>query len=203
MSVQAEILEAVGRICAERGAWWFVPEEVVRALPHLNPSTVRTHIVSRCCVNAPANHAHRLAYFRRVRRGEYQLLPKHRPPARTARTVTSRTCASSSTTRTVSVPEERPFGRGVGVSARIENEEERQRLREAVQSVSNVGDVGGYIVRTAAENVPEHKLLEKLRFLHEGVLRKARFAGGAWHDLHLYAILEDEWQALHWDQLSF
>lgn len=58
-------------------------------------------------------------------------------------------------------------------------------------------------VLTAAENVPEHKLLEKLRFLHEGILRKARFAGGAWHDLHLYAILEDEWQALHWDQLSF
>jgi predicted RNase H-like HicB family nuclease len=85
MSVQAEVLEAVGRICVERGAWLFVPEEVVRALPHLNPSTVRTHIVSRCCVNAPANHAHRLGYFRRVRRGEYELLPKHRPPARAAR----------------------------------------------------------------------------------------------------------------------
>jgi predicted RNase H-like HicB family nuclease len=85
MSVQAEILEAVGRICAERGKWTFAPEEIVRALPHLNPSTVRTHIVSRCCVNAPANHAHRLAYFRRVRRGEYELLPKHRPASRRAR----------------------------------------------------------------------------------------------------------------------
>ena len=85
MSVQAEVLEAVGRICAERGGWSFVPDEIVRALPHLNPSTVRTHIVSRCCVNAPANHAHRLGYFRRVKRGEYELLPKHRPPARTAR----------------------------------------------------------------------------------------------------------------------
>jgi predicted RNase H-like HicB family nuclease len=84
MSVQAEILEAVGRICAERRTWLFVPEEIVRALPHLNPGTVRTHIGSRCCVNAPANHAHRLGYFRRVRRGEYELLPKHRPPARTA-----------------------------------------------------------------------------------------------------------------------
>lgn len=82
MSVQAEVLEAVSRICVERRAWLFTPEEIVRALPHLNPSTVRTHIVSRCCVNAPANHAHRLGYFRRVRRGEYELLPKHRPAAR-------------------------------------------------------------------------------------------------------------------------
>lgn len=97
MSVQAEVLEAVGRICAERGAWSFVPQEIVRALPHLNPSTVRTHIVSRCCVNAPANHAHRLGYFRRVRRGEYELLPKHRPPARTAGRR-----RSASTTRTAS-----------------------------------------------------------------------------------------------------
>lgn len=85
MSVQAEVLEAVARICAERRAWTFAPEEIVRALPHLNPSTVRTHIVSRCCVNAPAHHASRLGYFRRLRRGEYELLPQHRPPARKAR----------------------------------------------------------------------------------------------------------------------
>ena len=33
-----------------------IPVEIVRALPHLDPGTVRTHIVSRCCVNAPKNH---------------------------------------------------------------------------------------------------------------------------------------------------
>lgn len=85
MSVQAEILETVRRLCIERGKWSFAPDEVVRALPHLNPSTVRTHIVSRCCVNAPANHAHRLGYFRRTGRGKYELLPKHRPSPGTSR----------------------------------------------------------------------------------------------------------------------
>jgi len=58
-------------------------------------------------------------------------------------------------------------------------------------------------VLSAAENVPEQKVLEKLRFSREGTLRQARFAGGLWHDLHLYALLQEEWQTLHWDQLSF
>lgn len=58
-------------------------------------------------------------------------------------------------------------------------------------------------VLTAVENIPEQKLLEKLRFQREGTLRKARFAQGAWHDLHLYAILEEEWHDLHFDQLGF
>ncbi len=58
-------------------------------------------------------------------------------------------------------------------------------------------------VMSAAENIPEQKLLEKLRFTREGVLRKARFARGAWHDIFLYALLEDEWLSAHWDQISF
>src|SRR3954463_10467357 len=44
-----------------------------------------------------------------------------------------------------------PFGHGVGVSARIESEEERTRLRAAMQSFVTTGESGGYIVRTAAE----------------------------------------------------
>ena len=51
-----------------------------------------------------------------------------------------------------------PFGHGVGVSARIENEDERQRLREAVQSVVVEGESGGYIVRTAAEGAASEAL---------------------------------------------
>ncbi len=79
MSVQQEVLETVRRLCRERGAWTFSPDEVVRALPHLNASTVRTHIVSRCCVNAPRNHPHRWPYFRRRERGVYELLDDFRP----------------------------------------------------------------------------------------------------------------------------
>ena len=44
-----------------------------------------------------------------------------------------------------------PFGHGVGISARIETEEERLRLRELMQSFVTPGEAGGYIVRTAAE----------------------------------------------------
>ncbi len=75
MPVHSEVLDAARRLCRERGGWTFRPDEVVRALPHLNASTVRTHIVSRCCVNAPKNHPHRWAYFRRVARGLYEILP--------------------------------------------------------------------------------------------------------------------------------
>jgi predicted RNase H-like HicB family nuclease len=65
-------------MCRERGGWTFRLDEVVRALPHLNPRSVRTHIVSRCCVNAPRHHPHRWEYFRRVARGTYEILPPHR-----------------------------------------------------------------------------------------------------------------------------
>ena len=66
MAVHDEVLEAARRLCRERGGWTFRPDEVVRALPHLNPGSVRTHIVSRCCVNAPLHHPHRWGYFRRI-----------------------------------------------------------------------------------------------------------------------------------------
>ncbi len=86
MPVHDEVLDAARRLCRERGGWTFRPNEVVRALPHLNSSTVRTHIVSRCCVNAPRHHPHRWAYFRRIARGEYEILPALRRAHRPQRT---------------------------------------------------------------------------------------------------------------------
>jgi predicted RNase H-like HicB family nuclease len=85
MPVHAEVLDAARRLCRERNGWTFRPDEVVRALPHLNASTVRTHIVSRCCVNAPEHHLHRWAYFRRVARGVYEVLPGVRRDGRAKR----------------------------------------------------------------------------------------------------------------------
>ncbi len=88
MPIHAEVLEAALRICRERGGWTFTANEIVQSLPHLNERSVRTHIVSRCCVNAPKNHPHKWDYFRRVRRGTYEirppfrLLPAPRPGAR-------------------------------------------------------------------------------------------------------------------------
>jgi len=60
------------------GGWTFRPAEILAALPGLNAASARTHIMSRCCVNAPAHHAHRWPCFRRVRRGVYQILPPFR-----------------------------------------------------------------------------------------------------------------------------
>lgn len=78
MAVHDEVLQAALQRCANSGTWQFTLQEVVRSLPHLNERTVRTHVTSRCCVNAPKNHQHRLAYFRRVSRAVYEILQKYR-----------------------------------------------------------------------------------------------------------------------------
>jgi predicted RNase H-like HicB family nuclease len=83
MASHDEILEAVRRIAASRADWSFTPDEIVRALPHLNPGTVRTHVTSRCCINAPKNHPHKWDYFERVARGRYRLVRGYRPAKRT------------------------------------------------------------------------------------------------------------------------
>ena len=80
MKIHEEILTAVRRLCAARRSWSFTPAEVVQALPHLNERSVRTHVVSRCCVNAPSHHAHRWPYFRRLRRGLYEVMKDYRAP---------------------------------------------------------------------------------------------------------------------------
>ena len=68
-----------------------------------------------------------------------------------------------------------PKGQGVGVSARIEDEKERERLRSAVQSGVMAGENAGFIVRTAAEGAPLEALradMEYLRKLWEVVRQK-------------------------------
>jgi predicted RNase H-like HicB family nuclease len=85
MAAHHEILEAAQRLCAGRREPVFAADEIVRALPHLNAQTVRTHVTSRCCVNASPHHQSRLAYFRKVSRGRYELLPQHRAAKRHAR----------------------------------------------------------------------------------------------------------------------
>ena len=82
MHIHDEILEAARRITAERRSARFTPDEIVSALPHLNPRTVRTHVVSRCCVNAPKNHPHKWAYFRRVARGQYEITEQYQHATR-------------------------------------------------------------------------------------------------------------------------
>ena len=80
MKIHEEILIAARRLCVARRRWTFTPAEVVHALPHLNERSVRTHVVSRCCVNAPSHHAHRWPYFKRLQRGVYEILKDYREP---------------------------------------------------------------------------------------------------------------------------
>ena len=76
MSIHEQVLAAAARVADSE--WAFDVDEVVRALPHLNVSSVRTHVVSRCCVNAPKNHPHKWGYFRRIARGRYEVLSAFR-----------------------------------------------------------------------------------------------------------------------------
>src|SRR4029079_5530842 len=78
MAHHDEILAAARRICAERGDATLPADAIGRELPDVNPGTVRTHVTSRCCVNAPKNHPHKWDYFTRVGRGRYQLTPRYR-----------------------------------------------------------------------------------------------------------------------------
>ena len=58
-----------------------------------------------------------------------------------------------------------PRGEGIGVSARIEDELERQRLKSAILSLLPPGAVGGYILRTAAQGIPIESLREDMAYL--------------------------------------
>jgi ribonuclease G len=60
-----------------------------------------------------------------------------------------------------------PKGKGIGVSARIEDESERQRLRDATALWVQDGDTGGYIVRTAAEGASPDALRADMLFLQK------------------------------------
>ena len=59
-----------------------------------------------------------------------------------------------------------PFEKNIGISAKIENDEERERLRNIVETHRAVeGD--GYIIRTAAEGAPEESLLADMAYLEK------------------------------------
>ena len=61
-----------------------------------------------------------------------------------------------------------PRTQHIGISQRIEDEAERQRLRNLMQECmeqEGLGDQGGFILRTVAEGVGKEELLDDIRFL--------------------------------------
>jgi predicted RNase H-like HicB family nuclease len=99
VAIHDEVLGAALALCRRRGGWRFRPAEIVAALPHVDPGSVRTHVVSRCCVNAPKNHPHKWDYFERVARGEYEILPAHRRTRAPRRAVAERAATYPAPTR--------------------------------------------------------------------------------------------------------
>lgn len=79
-AVHQQVLDAARAITRARPDGTFLLCEVLEALPHLNPGTVRTHVASRCCTNAPAHHASRWPYFRALSRARYRIEPRYRRP---------------------------------------------------------------------------------------------------------------------------
>lgn len=79
MAVHDQVLATAQRISRLRRDGTFAVAEIVAALPRLNPGTVRTHVCSRCCVNAPAHHGSRWPYFERLGQGRYRLCEAYRP----------------------------------------------------------------------------------------------------------------------------
>jgi ribonuclease G len=68
-----------------------------------------------------------------------------------------------------------PKSNHIGVSRRIEDEEERCRLKKCVENLRT--EPYGYIVRTAAEGVPESKLVYEMGFLNnmwQNIQKKAQ-----------------------------
>ena len=60
-----------------------------------------------------------------------------------------------------------PLGGNVGISSRIDEEEERARLKEVMENIVPAESRYGYIVRTAAEAAPLDALRADMLFLHK------------------------------------
>ncbi|NOX08080.1 MAG: ribonuclease G [Gammaproteobacteria bacterium] len=61
-----------------------------------------------------------------------------------------------------------PGGKNVGVSLRIDDEDERKRLKEYVSTINaSAAEDGGYIIRTVAEGASEKALQADMRFLRK------------------------------------
>jgi len=60
-----------------------------------------------------------------------------------------------------------PHTRHIGISQKIEDDAERERLRNAVRAAMEEGDEGGYILRTVAGAVSEEELRTDIRYLRK------------------------------------
>ena len=78
MVCHEEVLEAAKDIIKSKNVNEFTPNEIIKYMSNKNSdceeSTIRTHVISRCCKNVPEHHAVRYAYFERIGHGLYRLI---------------------------------------------------------------------------------------------------------------------------------
>ncbi len=60
-----------------------------------------------------------------------------------------------------------PGEKHIGISQKIEDPEERQRLKDIISGLAGQFDPGGYIVRTVGEGVSEESILKDMQFLQK------------------------------------
>jgi ribonuclease G len=66
----------------------------------------------------------------------------------------------------------------IGISQRIEDDSERELLREKLQQILPLEEKGGYIIRTMAETADENDLRADLEYLHK-----------LWHDIQQKSVM--------------
>ncbi|MDR3221305.1 MAG: Rne/Rng family ribonuclease, partial [Candidatus Accumulibacter sp.] len=69
-----------------------------------------------------------------------------------------------------------PQEKHIGISQRIENESEREALRERIARLVPQSELGGYIVRTMAEGATDEELVNDIEYLRR-----------LWYDIHAEA----------------
>jgi len=78
MACHEEVLEAANAIINKKGENEFTPNEVIIYLKNkgtaYKENTIRTHVISRCCKNAPEYHETRYQYFERISHGLYKVI---------------------------------------------------------------------------------------------------------------------------------
>ena len=81
-----------------------------------------------------------------------------------------------------------PRGEGIGVSTRIDDETERQRLKHTIVGLLGPTAVGGYILRTAAQGVSVESLKEDMAYLDK-----------LWHHVRLRSTQTETGKIVHED----
>ena len=78
MTCRDEILQCAKEVMQRSGLVYFAIPEIINCMAkrgsRFAESTIRTHIVSRMCANAPENHAVTYNDLERTDRGEYRLV---------------------------------------------------------------------------------------------------------------------------------